>query len=357
LWLRRFVFTKVGLYSLGLDHHVGTQRRKEHTGGSPLKIPLLQSKGRTALAAACALLLGTSLQSRAEAQAFPPAELGGLTLTNAQPTRVHVAQAADTAQLAVRVQQLEEQVRSLNGQIEGLTFQLTQMQTLIERQAEETNARLQGLGAGGSAAPATPAQGSAAPSTEIPPQGVRPLPGEAEFDPTFDDGSVGSSSDPLAGTGQGGSVDLTTGQPLDLSYDPEANATGDADADAQFTAGYEAIVRGDYAFAEDQFSQFIELYPDNAQATDAANWLGEALIQREAYDQAAEVLLDAFQKSPDSPRSPDLLLRLGVSLAGAEERETACRTYAEIERRYTTLSPAFAARLAAEKTKAECPPA
>jgi tol-pal system protein YbgF len=325
-----------------------------------LKIPLLQSKGRRAIAAVCTLLLGTSLESQAEAQAFAPAELGGLTLTNAEPSRIHLAQATDAAQLAVRVQQLEEQVRSLNGQIEGLTFQLTQMQTLVQRLSDETDARFQGLGgSGGAVAPAAgaPAASTAVPSTEVPQQGVRPLPGEAEFDPTFDDGSVGASGDPLAGTGQGGSVDLATGQPLDLSYDPSATASGDADADAQFTAGYEAIVRGDYAFAEDQFSQFISLYPDNAQATDAANWLGEALIQRQAYDEAAEVLLDAFQKTPDSPRSPDLLLRLGVSLAGAEERETACRTFGEIERRYTTLTPAFAARLAAEKTKAECPPA
>ena len=348
-----------------------------------MSLPAIAKLGRSALCAV-AMALGITLPGMAAQTTLPPAELGGLTLTNA-PARIHVAQAQDAAQLMVRIQQLEEQIRLLNGQVEGLTFQLTQMQELLNRMQEDTEFRFQALegGAGGkpeaatqpggatqpealpqdpAAAPAEPADPAGVPMTDIPEQGVQPLPGEVEFDPTFTDGSVpeddlGESGDPLVGTGASGGVDLATGQPLDLSYDPAAQDTGNADADAQFKAGYEALAKGDYAFAEDQFSQFLALYPDNPQATDAANWLGDALLHRAAYDEAAEVLLDAFQKAPDSPRAPDLLLKLGMSLAGAEERETACRTFAEIDKRYTSLTPAFTTRLAEEKSKAQCPPA
>ena len=332
-------------------------------------------------AAALAALLGALSPGAANARDLLPAELSGLSYTNGEPTRIHVAQAADSAQLIVRVQQLEEQIRSLNGQIEGLTFQLTQMQTLVERLSADSDARLQALEGGASpktdaatqaggvtqpeALPqdpnALPVDPNAVPLTEIPEQGVQPLPGEVEFDPTFDDGSVapmddlGSSGDPLVGTGATGGLDLATGQPLDLSYDPAAS--GNPDADAQFNAAYQALVGGDYAFAEDQFTQFLELYPDNPQATDAANWLGDALLQRAAYSEAADVLLNAFQKAPDSARAPDLLLKLGMSLSGAGERETACRTLAEIDKRYTSLPPAFVTRLGEEKARAECPPA
>ncbi|WP_332700564.1 tetratricopeptide repeat protein [Devosia sp.] len=320
----------------------------------------------------------------AQSTTLPPAELGGLTFTNSpQPARIHVAQAQDTAQLMVRIQQLEEQNRLLNGQIEGLTFQLTQMQEIVNRMAEDNEFRFQALegGAPGKTDAATQPGGvtqpealpqdpnavpevapEAVPMTDIPEQGVQPLPGEVEFDPTFDDGStaptdtLGESADPLVGTGAIGGVDLATGQPLNLSYDPAAANTGKADADAQFAAGYDALVKGDYAFAEEQFSQFIALYPDNAQATDAANLLGDALLHRSAYDEAAEVLLAAFQRAPENPRAPDLLLKLGMSLSGAGERETACRTFAEIDKRYTTLTPAFLTRLGEEKTRAECPP-
>jgi tol-pal system protein YbgF len=320
----------------------------------------------------------------AQVTPMPPGELSGLTLTNAEPPRIRMAQAQDTAQLMVRIQQLEEQLRLQNGQIEGLTFQLTQLQELLNRMQEDTDFRLQALEggagpkpdaatqAGGATQPealpqdpnAVPVDANGVPLTVVPEQGVQPLPGEAEFDPTFDDGSgaapadaVGESSDPLVGTGSAGGVDLTTGQPMNLSFDPAAANSGNPDADAQFAAGYDALSKGDYAFAEDQFSQYLELYPDSEQAPDAANFLGDVLIQRAAYDEAAEVLLNAFQKAPDSPQAPDLLLKLGMSLSGAGERETACRTFAEIDKRYTTLEPAFVTRLGEEKSRAECPPA
>src|SRR5690606_68563 len=84
-----------------------------------------------------------------------------------------------------------------------------------------------------------PVDANGVPLTDIPEQGVQPLPGEAEFDPTFDDGSVppgdelGESADPLVGTGSTGGVDLTTGQPMNLNFDPTAPKSGNADADAQ----------------------------------------------------------------------------------------------------------------------------
>ena len=349
-----------------------------------MKVSAILRRGRTALCTV-AIALGITVPGMsAQTTALPPAELGGLSFTNAEPPRIHVAQAADTAQLLVRIQQLEEQLRVQNGQIEGLTFQLTQLQEILNRMQEDTEFRFQALEggagpkpdaagqAGGATQPealpqdpnAVPTDANGVPLTDIPEQGVQPLPGEVEFDPTFDDGSgaapadeLGESADPLVGTGAAGGVDLTTGQPMNLSFDPAAVNSGNADADAQFAAGYDAMSKGDYAFAEDQFSQYLSLYPDSAQATDAANFLGDVLIQRGAYDEAAEVLLDAFQKAPESPRAPDLLLKLGMSLSGAGERETACRTFAEIDKRYTTLTPAFVTRLGEEKTRAECPPA
>lgn len=348
-----------------------------------MQLSAFLKRGRTALCTV-AIALGITVPGMAaQTTPLPPAELGGLTLTNAAVPRIHVAQAQDAAQLMVRIQQLEEQLRLQNGQIEGLTFQLTQLQEILNRMQEDNEFRFQALEGGAGPKPdaagqaggvtqpealpqdpnAVPTDANGVPLTVIPEQGVQPLPGEAEFDPTFTDGSaapadeLGESADPLVGTGAAGGVDLTTGQPMNLSFDPAAAKSGNADADAQFAAGYEAFISGDYAFAEDQFSQFISLYPDNAQAADAANFLGDVLIQRAAYDEAAEVLLAAFQKVPDSPRAPDLLLKLGMSLSGAGERETACRTFAEIDKRYTTLTPAFVTRLGEEKTRAECPPA
>jgi tol-pal system protein YbgF len=337
------------------------------------------------LALASWLMLGAAAPAFAfGVTPLPPADIGGVVMSNAQPARIHVAQTQQDAQLTLRIQQLEEQMRLLNGQIDGLTFQLTQMQTLVERMSQDNEQRLTALEGGAPGKPqaatqtdgampseALPQDPNAVPMTDIPAQGIKPLPGEEEIDPSFTDGNadaLGNSGDPLVGTGNGDqAIPLGTGAavpigeapPLDLSFDPNtpAASTGDADADAQYNAGFDAMTRGDYAFAEGQFTQFLELYPDNAKATDASNWLGEALIQRAAYDQAAEVLLNAYKKAPDNPRAPDLLLKLGISLSGVGEREVACRTFAEVDKKYSNLTPAFLTRLSAEKTKAECPPA
>lgn len=338
----------------------------------------LSRVGKFGRAALCALGVGLSASAVNAQTLFPPGELSGLTYNN-DGGRILVAQADTSAQLLVRIQQLEEQIRVLNGQVDGLTFQLTQLQEILNRFQEDAEFRFQALegGVGGKtdaatqpggvmqpeALPQDPASSEAdVPLTDIPEQGVQPLPGEIEFDPTFDDGGaaadeLGQSGDPLVGTGQPGGVDLITGQPLDLSYNPAAAATGNPDADAQYRAGYEALVAGDYAFAEQQFTQFLALYPDNAQVMDATNWLGESLLARSAYAEAADVLVDAYQSNPDHPRAPDLLLKLGISLAGVGERETACRTFAEIDLRYPDTIPAFKTRLGEEKVKAECPPA
>jgi tol-pal system protein YbgF len=344
----------------------------------------IPAEKRVLMAIATALAIGVATPTLVNAAMFnpQPANTVGAVRSDASGERVLVAQAQDTAQLMVRIQQLEEQNRLLNGQIEGLTFQLTQMQEIVNRMQEDNEFRFQALegGAGGKTDAATqpggvtqpealpqnpatsPTDPVAVPMTDIPEQGVKPLPGEVEIDPTFDGAadqpmdSVGTSADPLVGTGAQGGVDLVTGQPLNLNYDPAKVDTGNADADAQFAAGVEAINSGDYAFAEDQFSQFVELYPDNPQVTEASNLLGDALMQRGAYSEAADVLLNAFQKEPESPRAPELLLKLGMSLSGAGERETACRTLAEINKRFATLTPEFQTRLAEEKTRAECPP-
>ena len=327
-------------------------------------------------AAVVAALLLPAAAGAGEARSL--ADLLGLPGRD-EPARLEVAQSAEAAQLTLRIQQLEEQIRNLTGQVEGLQFQLTQMQTLLESQNQANEARLQRLEGGAEAKPEAEAEGAtppgelpqeqaaADPNLVVPEGGVNPSPDAIVIDPTFGEpmDALGESQDPLLGTGEGAQpVELGSlpaeqpgleGRPLDLSLDGVAPANGDAVA--QYAAGYDAIVRGDYAFAEEQFSQFLALYPDDPQAADATNWWGEALLQRGAYDEATDVLFTGFQTYPDSPRAPDILLKLGIALVGAEERDTACRTFAEVPKRYTNLSAAFLARLAEEVARAQCPPA
>jgi tol-pal system protein YbgF len=284
----------------------------------------------------------------------------------AEPVRLRVAQQSrEAAQLQLQIQQLQEQIRLLTGQVEGLQFQVTQMQTLIERTNEDNEFRFQALEGGGPGkSPAATESGGAMPAEELPqsPATTDAPATEApdRLEPEDGDGApmdmLGETLDPMVrNEGAGGTLGTLGGnEPLDLSLNNNAAASS-GDARAQYQAGYDAVVRGDFAFAEDQFQQFVALYPDDPQAPDATHWLGEALIQRGAYDDAALVLAEGYQQYQSTPRAPDLLLKLGIALHGAGETEVACRTFLTLEQRYTDLSAAFRQRLADEKSRARCP--
>jgi tol-pal system protein YbgF len=327
------------------------RRIKRAAQGVRAVLLTLPPRRRAGLGLALALSLAAS---GALAQGFRlPFDFGG-------QNRVEVAQSQEQAQLLFQIQQLQDSIRSLTGQVEQLQFQVRQMQQAQERQAQDIEHRFGQLegGAPGKTEAAT-GNGGARPAA-LPPPATAPLPpaGTAPAD------RLGDSHDPLLGTGGGRSqlgtlsdaelATTGTGRPLNLSLD-NGGPISNGDAQAQYAAGYEAIIRGDYAFAEDQFRQFVALYPDDPQAPDAANWLGESLLQLGAYDEAADALMSGFEKYRDAPRAPDLLLKLGVALAGAGEVETACRTFHEVGRRYPNVSPAFATRLSEERSRAQCP--
>lgn len=306
-----------------------------------------------------ALLLALGLGA---AQAAPSPLLDApLVGVRAEPVRIHVAQSAEAAQLRLQIQQLEEQIRLLTGQVEGLQFQLTQMQTLIERMTKDNEFRFQQLEGGGTGTSPTSLPGN----TNMPTGGETLTTGSANLGAPLDEeplgepmhGDLGDSLDPLVGTDGLGTDTLGTlssTRPLDLSLDGGGQVSN-GDAKAQYAAGYDAIMRGDYGFAEDQFQQFVALYPDDPQAPDATNFLGDALMQRGAYDEAALVLAEGYQKYVNTVRAPDLMLKLGVALVGTGEVDVACRTFFTLEKRFPDLSPAFRQRLDAERSKAQCP--
>ncbi len=149
-----------------------------------MQLSAIMKRGRTVLCTA-AVALGITLPGMAaQTTPMPPGELSGLSLTNAAPARIHVAQAQDTAQLLVRIQQLEEQLRLQNGQIEGLTFQLTQLQEILNRMQEDNEFRFQALEGGAGPKPEAATQAGGAMQPEALPQDPGAVPVDANGVPT-----------------------------------------------------------------------------------------------------------------------------------------------------------------------------
>lgn len=328
-------------------------------------------------------------------------QLEGITGLHADLTaQMHgnsrLAQTQEGAAINVRLDQLGEELRQLTGTIEQMQFRLRQLEGKLGEDVQ-----------GG--APAQPAPAEPAPvepvgddpgtgeNAALPPDRLEPIDNSDEA-PAPEQSAIDRSGS------QDNSARLSAGQVIEPQFDtappapdpllaedlPEEDIEGDfgallpdtldaifgaealstpdplalpsgnsdiiqeADADAQFNAGTEAIFRRDYAFAADQFRQFIELFPADRRAPRATSLLGEALLQRGEYADAAQVFVDGFETYPQSAEAPYLLVGVGEALAGAGQRETACRTFEEVRRRFPQQPDALAERLGSAQRSNSC---
>jgi tol-pal system protein YbgF len=306
----------------------------------------------------------------------------------------------------IRVQQLEERLRTLTGQNEELQFR--------NRRLEDQLRQLQGNAAPGAQQPGAPANPANPAPTAPPPvaqqqspgygqpspppvYGQQPAPivqpqtpapagrrGEA-FDPSQNPNAPGAPR--ALGGGQlpieqGGG--RSPGEPLDLSNGnagggyvqggypqgappatppqaPAANAgTGLTTAPPtqsprdEFDLGIGYMQRRDYALAEETMRNFAQKYPDNPLTADAQYWLGESFFQRQKYREAAEAFLAVTSKYEKSGKAPDALLRLGQSLSALKEKEAACAALGEIGRKYPHASTGVKKAVDREQKKLKC---
>ncbi|EJB05663.1 tol-pal system protein YbgF [Rhizobium sp. BK619] len=314
----------------------------------------------------------TGSERAAYSASFFGLHLGGRSTENQAAPPVVKVQSGDAE---VRVQQLEEQLRQLNGRIEEMSFQLLQMQETIRKQQEDNEFRFQqlektGASGGGAKAPVkksetdtapaasggddvarviqAPQGAETAPSTNVPSNtGLGQPPkelGSIDFDQNGN--PVGGTVDANAGVGSGPIPNANPGAPQQT-----ASLGGEAD---QYKSAYGHVLSGDYSTAEQEFTQYITRYPSSARAADANFWLGEALYSQGKYNEAAKTFLNAHQKYGTSEKAPEMLLKLGMSLAALDNTETACATLREVSKRYPKASRAVISKVASEQKRLAC---
>lgn len=286
---------------------------------------------------------------------------------------------------AVRIQQLQEEVRQLNGRIEEMSYQLLQMQEQMRKTQEDNEYRFQDLEGGGSkkkseAAPAAPASTSVATATPSSGTGAAAAGNEGRSSGGSDDVATIIDSTPQpAGNANGnqgapattlGSIELDSkGMPVGSTLNaPGANASSLPGAAAAapsqaaapgsdedlYKSAYSHVLTGDYKVAEQEFSQYIDSYPKGSKIADATFWLGEAEYSQGKYNEAAKTFLNGHQAYGKSPRAPEMLLKLGMSLAALDNPDVACKTLKEVTVRYPNASKAVLSKAAGEQKRLGC---
>jgi tol-pal system protein YbgF len=312
----------------------------------------------------------------------------------------HPAAAQDSAEIFARLDQLQNQIRQLTGQIEQLQYRNQQLEALVRRMQEEGSARPQAMARGNSVPPASAppisaGRGDAFDPTQSPgaPGAPRALgqPGRRA-----DAGAPPDYPGRPAGNLLGGAPQIATeeeagvpggrpgGAPLDLSTmsnaavndpslapppasrNPGPGNPGAVGATAavtmpptqsprdEYDLGYGYLQRKDYAQAEQTLRAFLQKYPNDRLAAEAHFWLGESMFQRQDYRDAAAAFLDMSKKYESHPKAPNALLRLGESLAALQEHELACATLSEVARKYPKASNSVKQAAEREQKRAGC---
>jgi tol-pal system protein YbgF len=86
----------------------------------------------------------------------------------------------------------------------------------------------------------------------------------------------------------------------------------------------EALLRRQFGDAELGFKKFLTSYPDHNLAGSAQYWLGETYYAQGDYRTAAQNFLRGYQKYTKSRRAPDSLLKLGMALNKLGQKQQAC---------------------------------
>lgn len=285
----------------------------------------------------------------------------------AAPTGNVRAAQSSLADIAVRLDRLENQMRQINGRLDELQYQGRKNDEALKRFQGDVDFRFQDMEGkgGGSSSSSRPSRrgdagdlggssSSGAGSTAgldrrdtglgAPPSSLgqtRPGGGGGDaigglIDDEGDPNAPMSIRPPGAGRSSGGLDDR--GEDRTAARDPGMTTSvgGGAPRD-MFDLGVGYVQRRDYGQAEATFRDFLREHPGDPKASEARYWLGESLYQRKKYTDAADSFLTNFKEAPNSAKAPESMLKLGMSLNGMGKKEEACATIAEAGRKYARI--------------------
>ncbi len=240
----------------------------------------------------------------------------------------------DVAGLGVRMDQLETQLRDMNGRLEEQGNQIEELRQQLERTSSDIDMRLGGGNrpSGGAMGyttmgaqnyqPPQPSQPAVVPSTSAVNYGA---PDEAPF--PQDSGNPGGYS-----YNSGAAADQPSLGTLGSSPSPNDPAA------MAYENAFSLLKSGQYDAAEQGFADFLSQNPSHQLAGNAKYWLGESYYARGQYDKASRTFAEAYQQYPKSAKAPDNLLKLGMSLAGQGKKEDACIALGQIEKEFAATA-------------------
>ncbi|MEO1693850.1 MAG: tol-pal system protein YbgF [Pseudomonadota bacterium] len=266
---------------------------------------------------------------------------------------------AEVAELRKRVEQLEGQLVDLQvviGTLESLARSPRGGQSAQRAYGQPSNIDPSRLSALETQVKALASQiermsGRAAPQGYTPQRGAarQPVPRGSITSGSFGQTTVTpSDGDPI-----GGLLQRDTGEPSGSSRQSNA-AFSEGGPDDQYEAAYGALLQQNYSVAATGFQQFLKDHPRHQLAGNAQYWLGEVYYVRRNYNAAAKAFLKGYRTYAQSPKAPDSLLKLAMSLDRLGARDDACASFAAINERFPQAPGHVRNRASSEIRRLRC---
>jgi tol-pal system protein YbgF len=274
----------------------------------------------------------------------------------------------------MRMGRIEDQMRTITGQIEETAYKIEQLRQNLEKLQSDIEFRFSQMGSPGSAGIGAPPQATITPQLTPPqplpqqlgqnaPLQLRPPSGGNSAQtpqigsqphalgmvrvPEGQEIGGSSSSNPILGpsTAQAAPTPPQTAS---------AGSVGTETPQDQYNAAFSLLRQARYEDAEQALRGFVQHYPKDNLAPAAQYWLGETFYVRKDYTNAAATFAEGYEKYSKSSKGPDFLLKLGMSLANAGQKDNACRAYQRLDRDYPQAASEIRDRSGAEKRRLGC---
>ena len=230
---------------------------------------------------------------------------GGAVAAPSAPSRGPAASGDLVQQLLVRVQELEEENRRQRGQLDVADNNDRQLRAEIEKLRGDLDFRLQAL-----------ERGAGRPAATRPPQ-----PGPA-----------------------------AQAQPAPASPAP---SSAPRTAEKAISDGQAALARREFAVAEAAAREAIRARP-GARAQDASLLLGDALMGKRDFQNAALAYDEAYSRNRQGARAPEAMIGLANAFQGFGAKREACETLDNLRSNFPNLSGPQAQRAADSRRRAQC---
>lgn len=216
--------------------------------------------------------------------------------------------------LIARVDQLQAEVKRLNGENESLNHELEQMQKRQREMYIDLDERLQ------KQAQATPPQ------------------------PVMPEGNMSTTGEPQQPMVESSETMPSNNQPAEAPT-PDSAPTSVENGEAAYQSALQTLRSGQYEEAITALQAFPEQYPNSEYLPNAYYWQGEAKYVLRQFADAAALFQIVIDQYPSSTKVPDAMLKRGFSEQEMGDQQRAVSTLNQVIEMYPDTSAAKLAKV------------